>query len=197
MKLYKFLEATLDSLKQGGISGETQKALDKRYSEGDSKIALGQAKYFTKKNFLELVFFANSSYGATDYIAAAKLPTAPNGCYTLVLRFYNVAKDLGINKNIAYSQLERSLKNCIHTCDIKFYSDDDSFYYQGAWEAADKAKLAIYKFPGPAGDGKWNALHQSSGGLSNPPVHLTKHLAQLVDEIDDYIPEIAKNLQWN
>jgi hypothetical protein len=31
--------------------------------------------------------------------------------------------------------------------------------------------------------------------LANSNIHLTKHLAQIVDEIDNYIPKIAQKLQ--
>lgn len=195
-----FLEATIDSLTQNGVSGLTKKHLGLRYDEGDSEISVGKSTLFQSKNFYEAVFFANSSYGATDYIASADTGTnAPQGTYTLVLRFYNVSTYLG-NEDFAigqmqYSKIEQILKSIVHNCDAKFYSDDPSWFYQGAWEGLDKNKMSIYKFPGPKGSGVWHARHGASGGLSNDTIHLTKHLAQVVEQIDAYIPKLAQTLE--
>lgn len=98
---------------------------------------------------------------------------------------------------MGYSQLEKALRDAIHNCDVKFYSDDPSFYWQGVFEDLDKKNMSIYKFPGPNngnGNGVWRDRHALSGGLQDPYIRLTKHLAQVVNEIDSYIKEIAQNL---
>lgn len=187
-----FLEATIDSLANNSVSGLTQHHLDLRY-QNDFNIDLGQAAYYKKQDFLELIFFANSTYGATNYIASTNLPQGKNGQYTLCLRFYKVGQYLKDEKNMGYGQLEQSLKQAIHNCDVKFYSDDPSWFYQGGWEACDKEGLSIYKFPGPNGTGVWANRHKSSGGV-NGNAYITKHLAQVVNEIDSYIKQIAQNL---
>lgn len=188
-----FLESTIDNLKGSAVSGLTQSHLDLRY-QNDFNIDLGQASYNRKENFLELIFFANSTYGDEGYIAATDLPQGKNGQYTLCLRFYGVNRFLKDEKNMGYSQLEKALLDCIHKCDVKFYSDDPSFYWQGVWEGLDKHGLSIYKFTGEKGSGEWNTKHAASGGLGNPEIHLTKHLAQIVNEIDSYTKKIAQNL---
>lgn len=192
MKL--FLETTIDTLKQSGVSNLTNKHLNDRY-QNDFNIDLGPCTYFKKQDFLELIFFANSTYGATDFIAAAGVPQGKNGQYTLCLRFYKVGQFLKDEEKMGYSQLEAALKKCFHTCDVKFYSDAPDWYWQGGWESADKEGLSIYKFTGTNGKGVWDAKHYASGGITNPHIHLTKHLAQVVNEIDDYIRPIAQNLQ--
>jgi len=195
MRLHKFLESTIDYLTQTAVSGLTKKYLDKRY-ENDFNIELGSASYYRSQDFLELVFYANSTYGSTDFIASTDLPQGNNRQYTLALRFYKVKEVLGdIQPNTPYSVLEPKIKNIIHQCDVKLYSDDSSFYFQGSWESLDKANLSIYKFPGPAGSGKWDAMHTASGDLANPPIHITKHLAQVCGSIDSYIPTIAQKLR--
>lgn len=187
-----FLEATIDSLRTTAVSGLTQKHLDTRY-QNDFNIDLGYANYFKNQDFLELIFFANSTFGATDFISATSLPQGKNGQYTLCLRFYKVGQFLKDEANMGYSQLESALKQCIHKCDVKFYSDDPSWFFQGAWEDCDKEGLSIYKFPGPNGKGIWRQKHQLSGGMTGD-AHLTKHLTQVVDTIDDYIREISQKL---
>ena len=189
-----FLEATIDSLSLNAVSGLTQKHLDKRY-QNDFNIDLAQAAYYTKQDFLEMIFFANSTYGATGFIAATNLPQGKNGQYTLCIRWYKVKQYLKDEKNMGYSQLEQALKQVVHNCDAKFYSDDPSFYWQGVWEGLDKNGMSIYKFTGEKGKGVWDEKHNLSGGISNPQVHLTKHLAQVVNEIDNYIRPAAQNLQ--
>lgn len=194
MRLQKFLESTIDYLTQTAVSGITKRYLDKRY-ENDFNIDLGTATYYKSQDFLELVFYADSTYGGTSFIAATDLPQGKNGQYTLAMRFYKVKAILGdINGNTPYSEIEPKIKSVIHQCDVKLYSDDPSFYFQGCWQALDKAKLSIYRFPGPDGDGTWDAKHTMSGGIANPPVHITKHLAQICESIDDYVPQIAQNL---
>lgn len=191
--MWKFLESTIDSLIGSSVSGLTQHHLDQRY-QNDFNIDLGQASYNRREDYLELIFFANSTYGDTGFIAATSLPQGKNGQYTLCLRFYKVGQFLKDEKNMSYSQLEKALRDCIHNCDVKFYSDDPSFYWQGVFEDLDKEGLSIYKFPGEKGSGYWRNIHAASGGLQNPNIRLTKHLAQVVNEIDSYIKEISQKL---
>lgn len=188
-----FLEATIDSISLNAVSGLTQKHLDKRY-QNDFNIDLAQAAYYKKKDFLEMIFFANSTYGATGFIASTNLPQGKNGQYTLCIRWYNVNQYLKDEKSMGYTQLEQALKQVVHKCDAKFYSDDPSWFFQGGWEACDKAGMSIYKFTGPEGKGVWAERHKASGGLSGD-AYLSKHLAQVVYEIDNYIRPAAQNLQ--
>ena len=196
--LVKFLEANIDYLSQTAVSDLTKKWYDLRMSEGEIDIKLNSANYNTRNNYLELIFFAKSTYGNTSFIAATDLPEAPNGWYTLAMRFYGVKPILGKVKELqalGYQEIENRLKKAIHGCDVKFYSDDPSFFYQGMWEDLDHEKMAIYKFTGPKGKGIWRGIHQAAGGLSNPNIRITKHFAQIISEVDTYIPQISQNLK--
>ena len=196
--LVKFLEANIDYLSQTAVSDLTKKWYDLRMSEGEIDIKLNSANYNTRNNYLELIFFAKSTYGNTSFIAATDLPEAPNGWYTLAMRFYGVKPILGKAKELqalGYQEIENRLKKAIHGCDVKFYSDDPSFFYQGMWEDLDHEKMAIYKFTGPEGKGIWRGIHQAAGGLSNPNIRITKHFAQIISEMDTYIPQISQNLK--
>lgn len=196
--LVKFLEVNIDYLSQTAVSDLTKKWYDLRMSEGEIDIRLNSANYNTRNNYLELIFFAKSTYGNTSFIAATDLPEAPNGWYTLAMRFYGVKPILGKAKELqalGYQEIENRLKKAIHGCDVKFYSDDPSFFYQGMWEDLDHEKMAIYKFTGPKGKGIWRGIHQAAGGLSNPNIRITKHFAQIISEVDTYIPQISQNLK--
>lgn len=194
MKMIKFFEASLDFFTKGATSNLTQKWLDDRYVN-ESEINFNSATFNKINDYLELVFFAKSSYGGTSFVAAQSVPQAPNGSYCLVLRLYKVRNQLKDAKNMDFQTLENTLKDIIHNNDIKFYSDDPSFFYQGCWEDLAKAKASIFKFTGPNGTGHWHDRHAASGGLRDYNIHLTKHLTQVIREIDQYIPEIAQNLK--
>ena len=56
-----FLEATLDSLTQTAISNFTQKHLDKRETEGDSRIDVAKSTWDSKHKYYEAIFYAKSS----------------------------------------------------------------------------------------------------------------------------------------
>lgn len=184
-----------DLLPDGGVSGITQKWLDKRYSEGDSRLDFAEAKYFNRQ-YLQLVFFAASTYGGTSFIGAPDndLPQAPNGYYTLVLRFLKPDMYLRNIETMNDKQLAQALKKVFEACDVKLFSDDPSFYWQGSYEDLSKHNACVYKFSGENGDGTWRNRHFASGGLDNSEIKLTKHLAQLLDTLDYYIPEIVKAL---
>ena len=201
-KLVKFLEMKMPELLNGGISNLTQKWYDLRQEEGETEIVLNNALYHRggiigkNQDFLELTFFAKSTYGGTSFVAAVDTPQAPNGYYVLVLRFYDAKQFL--TKDVlrgGYKDIEAALYSIFQSCDVRLYSDDPSWFYQGGWEAADKHDVSIFKFTGPNGTGVWDAKHAASGGLTNPPIHITKHLAQVMMELKSYIPEIAQNLK--
>lgn len=195
------LEATLDTLTQSAVSKLTQKHLDKRENEGDSRIDVAKSTWNSRSNYYEAIFYAKSSYGATDFIGAQGLGVdTPNGYYTVVIRFKNPKSQLGQwnESNITqlmHSEVQKILKNVVHNCDALFYSDDASFYWQGVWEDLAAEGLSIFKFTGEKGKGQWRDIHNSSGGLTNPKIRLTKHIAQIIRDIDLYIPKLEQMLQ--
>lgn len=192
----KLNELTIPDLSKSSLSNITSKALTIRYNDGDSHIELDSAHINLKKGFMELTFSVNSTFGNTSYIAATDVPHDKDGVYSVVLRFYGITnyikKDFG---SLPLSQMQKALEQVIQNCDVKFYSDDPSYFYQAAWEDGEKANIAIYKFPGEKGDGTWHDRHAQSGGLQNSYVHLTKHMGQIISQIKHWIPEICKNVE--
>lgn len=186
-------EKTLSDLRGKATSNLTQQYLDVRKERGRTKIFLKSATINIKKDFMELIFNAASTFGATDFIAATDLQQAKDGYYTLAIRFYNIrsyiTKDF---MSLPTGTKQQAIGQIFNNCELKLYSDDPSYYYQGYWQDNEKEDMAIYKFPGPAGDDVWHNRHAQSGGLANPNVRLTKHLSQLVNDLDKYISEIAR-----
>lgn len=179
--MYLLFESTIDKLRATCISNFTQDKLEDRLNNGDYHMSVSQAIYHKKDNFLEVTFTVNATNGGKPY--------------TCILRFYKVGDLVTEDLDKArFSVVEKILRKIIKKCDVRFYSNDPSFYWQGSWEGLDKNDLSIYKFNGAKGDGVWDNRHASSGGLANSEIHLTKHLAQIVRTIDGYISQIAQVL---
>lgn len=116
------------------------------------------------------------------------------GQYTIELQFMNVdsivdLEDLG---DMDLNEIKNTLKEIIDKCDMQFYSDDPSFYWQGFWEDLDSVGAAIYPFKGTKGDATWRTKHVATGGLLNPKFRVTKHITQLLFDLDQYLNAIAK-----
>jgi hypothetical protein len=172
-------------------SGITDRSLNYRMSDGKNDIILASAKAQLTEDYLELSFITDSTSGVGIPRAVSVGPKYNyNNEYTLVLRFYKVADILPQNlKRMSSSDRLPLIKQVIDTCDIRFHSDDPSFYWQGIWQQLSKLSLSIYKFKGTKGDGTWKARHQAAGAGE---IFIGKHLCQLLDELDSFLPEIAK-----
>jgi hypothetical protein len=193
--LESILEKTISDLYKSGslVSGLTQKALTKRINSGNSGIELDSVTINIKKKFMELIFYVESTTGNTEFIAATDLKQPKDGYYTVAVRFYDIDKYITKNyTSLPVGTQSQLLQQVFNFCDVKFYSDDLSYYYQGIWEDNEREDLAIYKFPGPAGSGAWHNRHAMSGGTSDTNSRLTKHIAQVVQELNSMIPEIIK-----
>jgi len=186
-------ETTLRQL-GSATSNLTQKHKDIRY-ENNSKIKFSKAFINNERNYLQLEFLADSTFGGVSSAPRRKrqktqLPTQ----YTLAIRFKGIKGFLPPNwERTNPKEKVKVLKNITDNCDVKFYSSGSDFFFQGAWEELDKRDLSIYQFPGPRGDGIWKGRHEASGGVSNG-VYLTKHLSQLIDELDKFLPLAADSL---
>ena len=174
-------ETTINELLQTGVSNKTWDFLDSRLRYGDSGVSVESSFYNVGEGYFEAWFKVNSTDGDDKY--------------DVVFRWYDVDKYFTEDpKKVRYSVVEKMLRNVIYKCNVRLYSSDPSFSLQGCWEGLDANDLSIYKFKGPKGDDVWNARHMASGGLTNKNIHLTKHLAQIASNIEQYIPKLAQKL---
>lgn len=95
-----------------------------------------------------------------------------------------------MDKNVLISQVQEMFDNC----DLKFYSDDPSFYWQGFWGDLDSVDSAIYPFKGEKGTGVWENRHTEAGGLTNSKYRVTKHILQILNNLNEHKVAVATKL---
>lgn len=181
--MYLLLETRIGELLNHGVSNLTWNTLDSRMRHGHHGVEVAGVSYHVSDDFLEADFTVDS----TD---------SSNKKYSVILRFYKVGKYFTSDPSKSkYSVLEQMLRNIVHKCDVRFYSDDPSFLWQGVWEGLSNNDMSIFKFTGTKGDGVWDDRHMETGGLTNREVHLTKHLTQIVSQINEFVPKMAQRLE--
>lgn len=178
-------EITIKDLQKNAVSNITRKYYDKRIQSQNSFISLESVSFV--QNDLRITFSVESSEGDGGYIEN-KYTKPPTGFYTVMIQFIDSNKYLtnSINKESTQKALDQIFLNC----DVKLFSDDPSFYWQGFWESLDDLDMAIFPFTGKPGDGEWTERHNSSGNLVIGNIRITKHIKQVLDEIFLYKDEI-------
>ena len=183
-------ETSFVDLGKYAVSSLTDKHLEIRYTE-EYRWAFKSAIIYTSHDLLEIVFLVYSTFKVGNPLPLFKSPFKRiPGYYTVAVRCYKISEIISLQdwRNLTLPDKTAVIELLLEASDCKVYSDDPSFYYQGVWEDLYKKNLSIFKFPGPAGDGKWSARH---GDTKIDGVHLTKHLAQLAQEIYSYSETIA------
>lgn len=165
--------------------GSLTSNLTKTYQSGIN-VAFNSAQY--KNGVLKLFFIQDAS--DNDDISHApnqlRLPGQKLNQYSLILELDNVGRQ---PRQWSAGDIQKQ----IDIGDVKFYSSDDSWFYQGGWEQAAKHGASAQPFPGPNGSGMWDQRHKLSGGLSDG-IHLTKHLQQMLDDLPNFYEDIQQNL---
>lgn len=153
-------------------------------------------------NTLTVLYTVNATFGDGKSVPNNIYPSEPNK-YHVVIQFQNIqvaeqASGLKWTQFLSApdQKKQQMIQTVINSCDVKLYSDDPSFYWQGVHEILDKHGVALYPFRGTPGDGQWEARHQGSGGLSGN-IYVTKHIAQISEQISSDWRDIVKSIQKN
>ena len=153
-------------------------------------------------NTLTVLYTVNTTFGDGKSVPNNIYPAEPNK-YHVVIQFQNIQvaeQASGIKWTQFLSapdaKKQQMIQTVINSCDVKLYSDDPSFYWQGVHEVLDKHGIALYPFRGTPGDGQWEARHKGSGGLSGN-IYVTKHIAQISEQISSDWRDIVKSIQKN
>jgi hypothetical protein len=185
------------------VSGITDDALDTRLGEPytNKEILLRSTVWDTRNDTLLLRFMAKPTYtNKTPFVITNRGNKGARVFYNyeVMLQYVNVSKFLGTMDVYAKLKVKdkiAKMKDLIWKDECRVHSNDPSFYYQGMWEDLAKVDGTIYKFPGPTGTGLWRTRHNASGGLSVPEIRITKHIAQIIQEINDWIVDAVNGLQ--
>lgn len=122
-----------------------------------------------------------------------------NSYYTIQIQFLNATDIVDYDKFVSKDIKVNGIKNIVKNCEVQFYSNDESFYWQGFWEDLDSNNSSIYSFKGTNGKGVWRGNHERSGGLIDPKKRVTKHIKQLIEDFDlilnNQLPRYLKSHQ--
>jgi hypothetical protein len=215
--MQKLDEESLARLRWDSISQITQKHLKIRYNN-ESRIYVQQAEYKAKSNVLDIYWTVVSTFQDGEAIPVQNGPKSKAFHYTVIIRFLNktdgnnstVSKHHATKNPVNLAQLANwaalnpqqkttLIQRILEVNDVQVYSDDPSFYWQGAFEDLSNLGMSIYKFTGTPGKGIWRNKHANKAGrrLKNPQKRITKHIAQISENYKTYIPQIVKALDRN
>lgn len=194
-------EKKLDYFLASGISGLTDKhysvRLTKDYTYSLEKIIC------VKNQGLRLYFKVRPTF-TTGQKSSREGNLRPTNIYDVQIQFdkaykyfYDFApedmelKDIYLLKK---PDIKKFWEKVVKNCDLRFYSNDPSFYWQGFWEDLSNQRSAIKPFKGKKGTGRWRDIHQASGNLINGKLRVTKHIAQILLDLDTFEKTILKRL---
>lgn len=104
--------------------------------------------------------------------------------YDTLFQFDKVRENLGDSE--AFKELNNAeqvavVSDFIETGMCRVWDNCGAFYYQGHWEAMNDIDSVVFKFPGPKGDGTWQAKH--TPGLKTPGITICKHIAACIPKL--------------
>lgn len=194
----RFNEETVGYFRTVGVSGITDKHYKIRLTKN---YTYGLVRVEAIKKDLKLTFYARPTFTKGNK-STPKGDLSPANQYDLEILFVNADKyasafDVSLYEmsDLSKKELEKLWQKIVNNCDLKFYSNDPSFYWQGFWEDLDSCGASIKPFSGTKGDGTWRKRHNDSGGLVDEKLRITKHLTQVLLDLDDYKSNILKYIQ--
>lgn len=199
----RYNEKSIKDWSSDGFSNLNLKHADIRKSIGNKEIWLNDINFNNSNNNLTLNFYVKPTFlnkidpVKNKVIKSVETITKTGNTTTSKFRPYYIVKVQFTNiKEIKdkWNELNRFKKISIiddmidNWYNVKFWSNDLSFLYQGTWKILNELDSSIYPFPSLPDSGKWKKLHGNSG------VHLTKHLYFIFKLIPYYVEEIIKYL---
>ena len=182
-------EFTVSDFK-ANTSSRSKKALKDRKKSGKSGFTLTAANW--KKDNILLKFDVVPTDKSSVKIMGKSGNFSKGKKYKVEIQFVDVEKVIGNKEDFLKSKdKEKKIKKLIKKGDVKVWSNDLSFYWQGHAEQAGKFDYNIYPFPknGVVGDDIWIDRHDNSV----PSV--TKHILEVLTGLSKISPDIAKELK--
>jgi hypothetical protein len=184
---------TINDLKKNAISNLNKIYLSKRRKEGQSGSYLEEINWDEEKDTITLEWSIVPTYekSVTNYSPTGDKYTAND--YLAEVQFINVNKYLGTKKDyLEFTPKEQGqlVSDMLKNGEVKLWSSDPSFIFQGTMEAMDDLDASIYPLWSPKGKGIWNSRHGKEP-------HVTKHIAEILSVIFQNYSIIAKLLREN
>jgi hypothetical protein len=180
----------LQELQRSGlqISPVTDRAINK-YGLGDITFKNAQLKY---PDSLEIHFQVESSQGKGNetHFSNNGNPLAFASGYKVTIQFINFGSFAPPNLlSLPLSQQIIYIKEIFDKADIKVSCDCGAWYWQGTSELLDRNPPdSNYEgFHGQHGKGIWDTIHNTKN-------RICKHIYTVLENIDNYIPKILKNI---
>lgn len=182
---------TIPDLKKNSISSLNKKFLKLRRSEGESGSTLMGARRDKESDSVFLVYSIAPTYDKEVLNYSSDGAAYMDSKYIAEIEFLNASNYIGDQdtfKSFKPSEQGKLVLDMIDKAEIKLWSSDPSFIYQGAMETLDDLDTSIYPLWSKKGHGIWNQRHGSE-------FHLTKHLLEILNQIKFLYTDIAKALR--
>jgi len=111
--------------------------------------------------------------------------------YSIFLQLKGVNEYLGTRKDfMTFTPKEQGelILDILKNAEARLWSNDMSYYWQGAWENMGELDASAYPFKGTKGIGVWNKKHDGE-------FHLTKHFVEIFQIIYNNYAIIAKYIR--
>lgn len=195
-----FEEIYMKNLKSGAVSGITFKSYRTRMSDPNANrdTDVSEIVWGTNDKLIIRYMIAPTYKKMSIALQPRSRRVVPTTSYIAELHFFNASKALGDRRtfaNLSPGDQKNRIIKMGQMCPLQIWSNDPSFYYQGMWEDLARIGGAAYKFPGPEGLDVWHDRHRKAGGLRNPDVRITKHLAQIINDFDRNAGFVIDQLQ--
>lgn len=186
--MIRFDEKTLTYFVDAGNSNLTKKHYEIRLTKD---YTYGLRKILSVKNKDLRLYFSVRPTFSKGKRSSREGNLKSTTTYDVQIQFCNANKfadEFGVNLDelhlLELSELKKFWQSVRDKCDLRFYSDDPSFYWQGFWEDLSNQRSAIKPFKGTHGTGRWREIHQKSGGLINGKLRVTKHITQILLDLE-------------
>ena len=191
--LNSLLEAlTIDDLKSNAASSLNKKFLNLRKSDGASGSILTDVKWDEETDTITLDWQITPTYSQSVTNYTPELESYTDNKYLAQIQFVDVSKFLGKKetyKEFTPSEQSNLVSDMIKNGEIKVWSSDPSFYFQGAFESMSDLDASIYDFPGPASKNHiWAKRHGTD-------IHVSKHILEILKAISFNASNVSKRLR--
>lgn len=184
---------TIPEIRSGAVSKRNKDWLRKRRQDGSTGSFLKEVNWVENEDSIYLVYHSKPTYETTVTNYSPSGNSYPDNHYIVQIQFLGVSRYLGSKdqfKLLSPKEQGDLILKMIDTAEVKLWSSDPSWIFQGSFEAFEKEDASIYPLWSPRGSGIWDSKH----GLSP---HITKHTVEVLETVKPNYQDIAIELRTN